>query len=210
MNEKELTSSFKALSCETRRKIIYLLKSKCLCAGDIAKHFELTGATISHHLKVLTEGNLITSKKVGLEIYYSLNIEKYNVLIRWFQFLNDTQNCQRERDKMNTPKYLEIAELIRIDIFVKYVKANQLIPSIRRYAQIYNVNPNTVSRAFRLLEADDIIYSYRTRGYYVSENIQKKKEEYGRKYAKHLLNVLQRLGYSDMEIEKMVEEVIKR
>lgn len=66
MNEKELTSSFKALSCETRRKIIYLLKSKCLCAGDIAKHFELTGATISHHLKVLAEGNLITSKKVGL------------------------------------------------------------------------------------------------------------------------------------------------
>ena len=49
MNEKELTSSFKALSCETRRKIIYLLKSKCLCAGDIAKRFELTGATISHH-----------------------------------------------------------------------------------------------------------------------------------------------------------------
>ena len=45
---------------------------------------------------------------------------------------------------MNTPKYLEIAELIRIDIFVKYAKANQLIPSIRRYAQIYNVNPNTV------------------------------------------------------------------
>ena len=51
MNEKELTASFKALSCETRRKIIYLLRSKCLCAGDIAKHFELTGATISHHLK---------------------------------------------------------------------------------------------------------------------------------------------------------------
>lgn len=46
MNEKELTSSFKAISCETRRKIIYLLKSKCLCAGDIAKHFELSGATI--------------------------------------------------------------------------------------------------------------------------------------------------------------------
>ena len=85
MNEKELTSSFKALSCETRRKIIYPLKSKCLCAGDIAKHFELTGATISHHLKVLVEGNLITSK-VGLEIYYSLNIEKYNVLIGGFNF----------------------------------------------------------------------------------------------------------------------------
>lgn len=85
---------------------------------------------------------------------------------------------------MNTPKYLEIAELIRIDIFVKYTKANQLIPSIRRYAQIYNVNPNTVSRAFRLLEADSIIYPYRTRGYYVSENIQKKKEEIWKKVCK--------------------------
>ena len=90
------------------------------------------------------------------------------------------------------------------------MNGNQLIPSIRRYAQIYNVNPNTVSRAFRLLEADSIIYPYRTRGYYVSENIQKKKEEYGRKCAKHLLNVLQRLGYSDVEIENMIEEVIKR
>ena len=68
MNEKELTSSFKALSCETRRKIIYLLKNKCLCAGDIAKHFELTRATISHQIKVLVERNFITSKKVRLEI----------------------------------------------------------------------------------------------------------------------------------------------
>ena len=42
---------------------------------------------------------------------------------------------------MNTPKYLEIAELLRIDIFVKHAKENQLIPGIRRYAQIYNVNP---------------------------------------------------------------------
>lgn len=111
---------------------------------------------------------------------------------------------------MNTPKYLEIAELIRIDIFVKYAKENQLIPSVRRYAQIYNVNPNTISRAFRLLETDNIIYSYRTRGYYVSENIQKKKEEYVRKHIKHLLNVLQRLGYSDVEVKNMVEKVIKR
>ena len=137
-------------------------------------------------------------------------MKKYNVLIRWFQFLNDTENFKEKGNKMNTPKYLEIAELIRMDIFVKYTKANQLIPSIRRYAQIYNVNSNTVSHAFRLLEADNIIYSYRTRGYYVSEDIQKKKEEYGRKYAKHLLNVLQRLGYSDVEIENMIEEVIKR
>ena len=48
------------------------------------------------NLKVLAEGNLITSKKVGLEIYYSLNIEKYNVLSRWFQFLNDIENFKEK------------------------------------------------------------------------------------------------------------------
>ena len=96
MKEKQLPYSFKDVTCETRKKIIYLFKSKCFCAGDIAKHVELTGATISHHLKVLAEGNLITSKKVGLEIYYSLNIEKYNVLSRWFQFLNDIENFKEK------------------------------------------------------------------------------------------------------------------
>lgn len=111
---------------------------------------------------------------------------------------------------MNTSKYLEIAELIRMDIFVKYATGNQLIPSIRSYAQIYHVNPNTISRAFQLLEAENIIYSYRTKGYYVSENIQEKKEGCGKKHAKHLINVLRRLGYSDIEIENMVKEMVKR
>ena len=97
MNEKELTSSFKALM-KLEEKLFTFKKSKCLCAGDIAKHFELTGATISHHLKVLAEGNLITSKKVGLEILFLSTLKKYNVLSRWFQFLND-RKFQRERDK---------------------------------------------------------------------------------------------------------------
>ena len=62
----------------------------------IAHFYQYCKATISHHLKVLAEGNLITSKKVGLEIYYSLNIEKYNVLSRWFQFLNDIENFKEK------------------------------------------------------------------------------------------------------------------
>lgn len=86
MNEDELTLSFKALSCVTRRKIIYLLKDNCLCAGDIANCFNLTGATISYHLKVLSESNLISPKRIGVTIYYSLNTENYKHLRTWFDF----------------------------------------------------------------------------------------------------------------------------
>lgn len=101
-------------------------------------------------------------------------------------------------------KYYNIAELIRMDIFAKYGKANQLIPSIRSYAKEYHVNSNTVCRALQLLEAEEIIYSYRTKGYYVSEIIQNKKEEYVKEQVKRLVKALQNLGYSNIEIEKMV------
>ena len=55
MTEGSLNLCFKALSSETRRKILSLLAKKTLSAGDIVKNFNLTGATISHHLKILSE-----------------------------------------------------------------------------------------------------------------------------------------------------------
>lgn len=46
-------NTFKALSHPVRRAILDLLKMGSLSAGEIAEHFELTGATISHHLNIL-------------------------------------------------------------------------------------------------------------------------------------------------------------
>ncbi|WP_278884515.1 GntR family transcriptional regulator [[Ruminococcus] torques] len=107
-------------------------------------------------------------------------------------------------------KYYGIAELIRMDIFSKYGKANQLIPSIRSYAKAYHVNSNTVCRALQLLEAEEIIYPYRTKGYYISEDIQNKKEIFRKKQAKRLVNILHELGYSNVEIEDMLKTIIKK
>lgn len=45
--------TFKALSHPIRREILTLLKEKSLIAGEIASHFDLAGATISHHLSIL-------------------------------------------------------------------------------------------------------------------------------------------------------------
>ena len=56
-------NSFKALSHPVRREILNLLKTGRLSAGEIASRFELTGATISHHLTILKAADLIHEMK---------------------------------------------------------------------------------------------------------------------------------------------------
>ena len=51
--------TFKALSDPARRQILELLKRGPLSAGDIGSHFDMTGATISYHLKVLRQADLV-------------------------------------------------------------------------------------------------------------------------------------------------------
>ena len=84
MTEGSLNLCFKALSSEKKKKILSLLAKKTLSAGDIVKNFNLTGATISHHLKILSESKLIKRKRMGLSIYYSLNITEWNFIKNWF------------------------------------------------------------------------------------------------------------------------------
>ena len=69
-------------------------------------------------------------------------------------------------------KYQRIAEDIKIDIFSNRMKGNTPLPSIREYAKKYCVNPNTISNALNLLKNENIIYTYRTKGYFVVENIE--------------------------------------
>ncbi len=64
---------FKALADKTRRKIIDLLKTKEMTAGEIAGHFNVSKPTISEHLKTLKNADLIQSEKDGQFIIYFLN-----------------------------------------------------------------------------------------------------------------------------------------
>ena len=61
--------SFKALSDPTRREILQLLKTGRMSAGQIVEHFDMTGATISHHLSILKEAGLVDDEKAGKYIY---------------------------------------------------------------------------------------------------------------------------------------------
>lgn len=64
---------FKALSDETRREILKLLNTKNMNAGEIANHFSMSKPSISKHLDILREAELITSEKKGQFVIYSIN-----------------------------------------------------------------------------------------------------------------------------------------
>ena len=68
-----LQNTLRALSDPTRREILDMLKGGRMSAGDIVSHFEVTGASISRHLAVLREADLIRDKREGKFIYYELN-----------------------------------------------------------------------------------------------------------------------------------------
>lgn len=74
---------FKALNDKTRREILELLNKKDLTAGDIAERFNLTKATISHHLELLKQANLVISLRQGQFIYYSLNMTVIDEILNW-------------------------------------------------------------------------------------------------------------------------------
>lgn len=75
--------TFKALSDSNRRKILNLLKDGCLSAGEIGEHFDMTGATISHHLNILKDANLVTVQREGKYLYYQLNLSVFEEIISW-------------------------------------------------------------------------------------------------------------------------------
>ena len=76
--------TFKALSDPTRREILHLLKKGDLSAGEIGEHFDMTGATISHHLAILKSADLILDRREGKYIYYQLNLSVFEQLLAWF------------------------------------------------------------------------------------------------------------------------------
>ena len=68
-----LQATLKALSDPIRREILSILKKGRMSAGDIVDHFSVTGASISRHLSVLKEADLIRDNREGKFIFYELN-----------------------------------------------------------------------------------------------------------------------------------------
>ena len=68
-----MSKAFRALSDKTRREILKLINKKDMSAGEIAEHFDISKPSISKHLDILREAELISSEKKGQFVIYSIN-----------------------------------------------------------------------------------------------------------------------------------------
>ena len=85
-----LQETIKALADPTRRRILELLKKGPMPAGELGKEFDMTGATMSHHLSILKKAGLVQDNKKGTFIYYEINTSVMEDLLSWVvSFMGD-------------------------------------------------------------------------------------------------------------------------
>ena len=76
---------FQAISDPTRRAILVLLTSQTMTAGAIADNFDAARPTISKHIQILNECELVEANQQGREIYYELKIDKMKEIDKWLE-----------------------------------------------------------------------------------------------------------------------------
>lgn len=89
--------TFKALSDPIRREILMMLRDGSMSVGEIGSHFDMTGATISYHLKILIKkAELIFEKKEKNYIYYTLNTSVVEEVMLWLSELKGGNHDVKE------------------------------------------------------------------------------------------------------------------
>ena len=76
MKQEEIVKIYKALSVDSRLKILKLIKDKKLCVNAITKQLDITQPAISQHLAILKKAGLVNSDRYGTIIHYTLNTSR--------------------------------------------------------------------------------------------------------------------------------------
>lgn len=95
-----LQQTLKALADPIRREILNMLKNGRMSAGEITDHFYVTGASISRHLSVLKEADLVRDRREGQHIFYELNASVLEEIMLWITDLKgENENAQEKQEK---------------------------------------------------------------------------------------------------------------
>ena len=108
------------------------------------------------------------------------------------------------------PIYIQLVEMIRIDIVSGKFKKGQKLPSVRELALMLKVNPNTMQKALVELEDEKLIYTERTNGKYVTEDeklIEKIKKQLAQEKVNNYLNSMKNIGISYELAVKYLQEL---
>ena len=112
----------------------------------------------------------------------------------------------------NIPIYIHISNIIKLQIVNKQLKSGDKLPTVRDLAETAGVNPNTVQRALSDLEAEGFVYSVRTTGRFVTDNvelIQKTRVELAQQELDSFVTNMLDLGFEKIDLVAQLEEFLK-
>lgn len=92
-----LQQTLKALADPIRRDILHMLKNGRMSAGEITSHFPVTAASISRHLSVLKDADLVRDTREGQFIFYELNASVLEEIMLWITELKG-DDCHDEKE----------------------------------------------------------------------------------------------------------------
>lgn len=96
----EYVPVFKALSDETRLKIIHMITRGEMCACHILDEFSISQSTLSYHMKILTDSGIVNSRRDGAWMKYTLNKERADEILNFIaRITDDGCNCIRRTNK---------------------------------------------------------------------------------------------------------------
>ena len=108
------------------------------------------------------------------------------------------------------PIYIQLVEQLRIEIVSGKLKQGERIPSVRELALITKVNPNTMQKALAELEEENLIYTERTNGKFVTEDtklIENVRKKLAKEQAINYIKRMENLGLSYEETLKYLQEI---
>ena len=92
-----LQQTLRALADPIRREILNLLKEQRRSAGEICDHFDVTGASVSRHLSVLKEADLIRDTREGKYIFYEINASVLEEIMLWMADLKGDKSNEHKK-----------------------------------------------------------------------------------------------------------------
>ena len=142
---------------------------------------------------------------------YKKSIDNKNVLLYYVSdtIMKGIKNVNYIFDN-ERPIYLQLVDMLRIEIVSGKLKQGERLPSVRELALIVRVNPNTLQKALAELEDEGLIYTERTNGKFVTENkelIEKIKSKLAEEKVNNYLNDMKNIGISYQEAVIYLQEL---
>lgn len=110
--------------------------------------------------------------------------------------------------KNDRPIYAQILEHMELDILSGKYSPREKVPSVRELAADAAVNPNTMQRAMVELERRGLVYTERTNGRFITENmdmLQDVKKRIAEEYIGEFVDKMKKIGYSEEEVKNLMQ-----